>query len=414
MTQQKKLWAALLLTGIVGGVVGMVLTELMHFIQHHAYGYAAFRANGTPISFREGAEQAAPLRRLAVLAGCGVAVGCGWWALQRFGRPLVSIQTALKRPLAGLPFGETVCHALLQIITVALGSPLGREVAPREMSSAFASLWIKRLGLDEDSARLLIACASGAGLAAVYNVPLAGTLFVLETLLGVWTQQAVAAALLTSVLATAVARLGLGDVQQYPLPELAVNQALLWWAAAAGPLLGGAAILFQRTAKPFPLLKRDNIRMVPLALAAFVAIGFISMFVPEILGNGKAGNQLVFAGLIDWQGSLTLTALKWAAVLLALAAGAYGGLITPSMMLGSTLAFASAALWNTFLPHMPSETAAVVGATVFLGVSMNMPLTAVVFILELTRAPAALLMPLCAGMATAVAAEKAWKNRQSA
>ena len=64
---------------------------------------------------------------------------------------------------------------------------------------------------------------------------------------------------------------------------------------------------------------------------------------------------------------------------MALAAGAYGGLITPSMMLGSTIAFAAAAAWNSFFPEMSSESAAVVGAAVFLGVSLKMPLTAIAF-----------------------------------
>ncbi|WP_175271543.1 chloride channel protein, partial [Neisseria sp. oral taxon 014] len=170
--------------------------------------------------------------------------------------------------------------------------------------------------------------------------------------------------------------------------------------------------LFQRTAAPFPLLARGDRRIVPLAVAAFAAVGLLAMYSPDILGNGKAGNQLVFGGLIGWQDSLQLAVLKWLAVLLALAAGAYGGLITPSMMLGSTLSFASAALWNAFLPAMPSESAAVVGAAVFLGVSLKMPLTAVVFVLELTRAPVALLMPLCLCLTGAVAAgrlEKAIK-----
>ena len=40
---------------------------------------------------------------------------------------------------------------------------------------------------------------------------------------------------------------------------------------------------------------------------------------------------------------------------MALAAGAYGGLITPSMMLGSTIAFTAAAVWNSFFPEMSSE-----------------------------------------------------------
>ena len=400
MNNRTKLWLALTMVGITGGLVGIVLTELLHFVQHHAYGYAL---DGGHQSFREGVEAAAPLRRFYALLSCGVAAGGGWWLLKRYGKPLVGIKASLAKPLAGLPFAATVGHALLQIVTVGLGSPLGREVAPREMTAAFASLWVRRLGLDEDGARLLIACASGAGLAAVYNVPLAATLFILETMLGVWTRQAVTAALFCSVLATAVSRMGLGDMQQYSV-GLQIDRPLLWWSAVAGPLLGAAAVLFQRTTAPFPLLARGDRRIVPLAVAAFAAVGLLAMYSPDILGNGKAGNQLVFGGLIGWQDSLQLAVLKWLAVLLALVAGAYGGLITPSMMLGSTLAFASAALWNAFLPPMPSESAAVVGAAVFLGVSLKMPLTAVVFVLELTRAPVALLMPLCLCLTGAVAA----------
>ena len=395
---RRKLWFALAAAGVIGGLVGIVLTELMHFIQHTAYGYGA---DGADISFREGVARASEGRRLGVLILCGMLAG-GWWLLKALGKPLIGIKAALNQPLQGLPFLTTVFHVLLQIITVGLGSPLGREVAPREMTAAFAFAGGRRLGLDEDEMRLLIACASGAGLAAVYNVPLASTLFILEAMLGVWTQQAVAAALLTSVIATAVARIGLGDVQQYHPANLAVNTSLLWFSAVIGPILGATAVFFQRTAQKFPFIKRDNIKIIPLAVCMFALIGVISVWFPEILGNGKAGNQLTFGGLTDWQHSLELTAVKWLVVLMALAAGAYGGLITPSMMLGSTIAFAAAAAWNSLFSEMPSESAAVVGAAVFLGVSLKMPLTAIAFILELTYAPVALLMPLCTGMAGAV------------
>lgn len=395
---RRKFWFALAAAGVIGGLVGIVLTELMHFIQHTAYGYGA---DGVYTSFREGVARASEGRRLGVLILCGMLAGGGWWLLKRFGKPQIGIKAALKQPLQGLPFLTTVFHVLLQIITVGLGSPLGREVAPREMTAAFAFAGGRRLGLDEGEMRLLIACASGAGLAAVYNVPLASTLFILEAMLGVWTQQA-AAALLTSVIAAAVARIGLGDVQQYHPANLAVNTSLLWFSAVIGPILGATAVYFRRSAEKFPFLKRDNPRIIPLAIALFALIGAIAVWFPEILGNGKAGNQLTFGGLTGWQYSLELTAVKWAVVLMALAAGAYGGLITPSMMLGSTISFAAAAAWNSVFPEMPSESAAVVGAAVFLGVSLNMPLTAAVFVLELTYAPAALLMPLCTGMAGAV------------
>ena len=408
MKQQFKLWLALAAVGAVGGLVGIVLTEIMHVVQHFAYDYS--NAGGyTP--FRVGVEAAPPLRRLLALTACGVLAGGGWWLLKRRAAPLVPLKTAVAAPLAGLPFAATIAHALLQIVTVGMGSPLGREVAPREMTAAFASAGVRRFGFDEPSARLLIACASGAGLAAVYNVPLAGALFALEVMLASWSPPAAAAALLTSALAAAVARLGLGDVQQYPLPDLAVGTPLVWWSAAAGPLLGVAAGCFRRSVRPLPFLARGDGRIVALAVAAFALIGAAAMWFPDILGNGKAGNQLVFSELIDWKQSVALFVLKWAAVLLALAAGAYGGLITPSMMLGSTLAFAGAALWNAFLPHTPPASAAVVGAAVFLGVAQRMPLTALVFALELTRAPASLLMPLCLCMAGALAAGQEAERR---
>ena len=74
MKQQFKLWLALAAVGAAGGLVGIVLTEIMHAVQHFAYGYS--NAGGyTP--FRVGVEAAPPLRRLpAIIAPAlrGVAV----------------------------------------------------------------------------------------------------------------------------------------------------------------------------------------------------------------------------------------------------------------------------------------------------------------------------------------------------
>ena len=110
--------------------------------------------------------------------------GLGWWALYRFGRPLVSIRQAVKSDDPRMPLVSTTVHALLQIVTVALGSPLGREVAPREIGSALAGWLSRRAGLSVAQSRIMVACGAGAGLAAVYNVPLGGAVFVLEVLLG--------------------------------------------------------------------------------------------------------------------------------------------------------------------------------------------------------------------------------------
>ena len=408
MKQSLRFYFSLICIGAIAGLVGVLLTFLLHHIQHFAFGYGA---DGVEMSFREGVQQSSTTQRMTALAICGVLVGAGWYLLQRYGAKLISISKSLEKPQQGVPFFTTIAHALLQIITVGLGSPLGREVAPREMSVAFASAWIRKINLSDDDAKLLLACASGAGLTAVYNVPLAATIFILETMVLTFTKRSFAAALICVVTATLVSRAFLGDLVQYAhLPTPQLNTALLVFAAVIGLIIGVMANIFQFTAKKFPLVPRTSKRIVLIAMIVFLLIGGISIYQPEILGNGKPGNQLTFGEMITWNESVQLFALKWIVVLLALAAGAYGGLITPSMMLGSTLAYALAVGWNLFFPSISLEAVAIIGACAFLGISLKMPLTSVAFLLELTRSSAEMLMPLSIVMATAVIADKLYQR----
>ncbi|WP_032091861.1 chloride channel protein [Necropsobacter rosorum] len=387
---RSKFLFSLLGVGIIAGLVGILLTLLLHHVQHYVFDYGF----NTPMSFREGVEDAAPWRRFWALIACGAAAGLGWMSIHRWGKPLVEVKSAVNNGQS-MPFVTTISHALLQIITVGMGSPLGREVAPREMSVAFAEQWSRHTGLNAEERRILLACASGAGLAAVYNVPFAAVIFILETLLLAWQPRLVVSALITCSSAVAVVRMGLGDGIQYPMTDIPLNQNFLLWALAAGPLLGLGVYLFDRCIAGLPELPRRSPRMLLFSLATFGLIGLMAVYYPDILGNGKAGNQLSFHALIGWREAAELLAAKWFAVLLAMLAGAYGGRITPSMMLGGLLAFLSAALWNALLPEIPLGAAALIGAAVFLGLAQKMLLTAMVFMLELTRLSPAYWLPMC-------------------
>ena len=129
-----------LLTGVGAGLGGMLLALLLHWIQHIAFGYSLEHVISNE-SFLTGVNGAPPERRVLVMVVCGLVAGLGWWALYRYGRPLVSIKKAVKSEDPRMPVVSTVIHAVLQIVTVALGSPLGREVAPREIGSVWAG-WL--------------------------------------------------------------------------------------------------------------------------------------------------------------------------------------------------------------------------------------------------------------------------------
>ena len=170
-----------MLTGLLAGLSGMVLALILHAIQHLAFGYSPGQIVSAESFYRAsrihpGLVASRPLWR-------GAIAGFGWWLLGRYGQKRVSIASAVANPSVPMPAGTTTIHALLQIVTVALGSPLGREVAPREMGALGAGMVARKLGLTADETRTLVACGAGAGLAAVYNVPLAGALFSLEVML---------------------------------------------------------------------------------------------------------------------------------------------------------------------------------------------------------------------------------------
>jgi H+/Cl- antiporter ClcA len=404
-TPLARLAVVTVLAGVGAGLGGMALALLLHFIQHVAYGYSLDAVISTE-SFLQGVSAAPPARRVAVLVFCGLVAGGGWWALYRFGRPLVSIGKAVRAPGEAMPLPETTVHVLLQIGTVALGSPLGREVAPREIAAALAGWLSRQAGLNAEEARILIACGAGAGLAAVYNVPLAGALFVLEVLLGTFSLSALLPAIVTSGIAALVAWIGLGDEVQYPVMPFDINPSLVVWSILAGPLFGVAAYGFKRIATVMTARSPEDWRLVPWNLAVFTGIGLLAMSFPQLLGNGRGPLQLSFANDLSLGLAATLLVLRLAVSLAALRAGAKGGLLTPGMTIGALLATVLGCLWTLAWPGAPLGAFALIGAAAFLSASMNMPLTAIALILEFTRVDQDFLFPLIFAVSGSIAAER--------
>ncbi|WP_434109669.1 chloride channel protein [Paraburkholderia caffeinilytica] len=382
-----------LLTGLGAGLGGMLLALLLHTIQHLAYGYSMTHVISSE-SFLQGVTGAEPERRLLVLTTCGLVAGLGWWSLYRFGRPLVSIRQAVKSDDPRMPVLSTVVHALLQIVTVALGSPLGREVAPREIGSVLAGWLSHRAGLSAEQSRIMVACGAGAGLAAVYNVPLGGAVFVLEVLLGTFGWKALVPAVVTSAVAALVAQLGLGNEHQYLVPTLTLSTSLVVWSVVCGPIFGVAAWGFTELTKRARAEAPKDWRLPVLSLLNFAIIGVLAMHFPQLLGNGKGPAGMAFDGGLTMSLAAMLLVLKVLITTSSLRAGAEGGLLTPGLANGALLAIVLGGAWSLFWPGASLGAFAVVGATAFLAASMQMPITAVVLVFEFTRVSHDFLIPV--------------------
>lgn len=375
---------AVIATGVAAGLAGMILGLILHSVQHYAFGYGGANIISAE-TFLQGVSDSSSKRRIAAIVTAGIIAGFGWWLLARYGKPRVSINVAVSDPSRMMPAGTTIIHALLQIITVALGSPLGREVAPREMGALAGGSIARRLGFTEEEVQILIACGAGAGLAAVYNVPLAGALFSLEVLLTSFSWEMVFAAMVTSAIAAWVATLGLGNESQYHFVSVALPYTFMLWACLTGPLLGLAAWGFRIVTRKTRENVKSNWQMPVICLIAFAILALLSLNYPQLPGNGKGPMQMSISDELNYQHAAVLLGLKLMVILAVLRGGAEGGLLTPALAVGGMLSLLLSAGWQYIFPGGDAGSFALVGGAAFLAASMQMPITAVVLVIEFTQ-----------------------------
>jgi H+/Cl- antiporter ClcA len=375
-----------MIVGLLAGVAGLCTTLLLHFLEHLTYRY-------TFGSLLEGVTGSSPVRRaLGPMVG-GAIAGLGWWILRpRADVPPLSTAIANRDRIHLLPFGV---DAALQVVVVGSGASLGREVAPRQFAVAlsnFATGWLKRLSSHDRE--ILLACAAGAGLGAVYAVPLGGALFSLRIMLKTWHPRAVGAALITSSLAVAVASLVTHDQTNLHWPNTHISYKLIAYVLLLCPLTFVVGLAFNRVmaAAHRAALTRSWL-LIPAIAGAGLLIGVCSHWWPELPGNGKSILTATLAGGMTLTTAAAVLFLKPVLTAVFLRAGATGGLLTPALATGAAAGTLFVLAINAAAgTHFHVQAVSLAGAAGVLAVTQRTPFWAAIFVWELARPPFWLLL----------------------
>ena len=398
---------ATLLTGVIAGLVGLACIHLLHWIQALAWDMHS----GTLL---EAVSAASPARRVLNLVLGGILGAASWFFLFRRSRAITSVSAAVGG--TPMPPLRATWHALTQVLIVGLGASVGREVAPREMAAAFSAAAADRLGLTPEDRRIIVACGAGAGLAAVYSIPISGAIYTLEILLVSRSRRAVAAAFCTSAIAVLISTGFTRPTPFYSVPTLTPSLSLTVFAALVGPLLGAAGWAFkQAVARVGAARPRDWRLLATLPTASFL-VGVIAVWVPSVLGNGQASAQTQFDAVWATGAGLGLAALVLAAktvtTFLTIRAGGWGGVLTPAVALGAGIGAVIGLPWAAAWPGSQVAAFAFIGAAAFLGASMNAPFTGLILVIEFTAQGPTILVPATLAVGGATAAT-AWLSRRS-
>ena len=411
---------AVLITAITAGLVGAGCSHLLHIIEGLVFG----DASGTLLH----AISSVPWwHRIFALGGAGLVGGISWYLYARVGGKPVSLPKAVNGQK--MPILLTFWHSINQIIIVGMGASIGREVAPREISASLGGKIADFLYLPPEQRRIIVGCAAGAGLAAVYSLPLSGAVFALEILLIEVTASAVWPALIISGGAVLVAHGWVRSDPFYTLPEagqLLPTASLTLWAVIIGPVLGIIGVLFKSAVAECSAARPTGWRLLAWMIPTFTLIGVITVWVPSIAGNGQSTAQLAFDGAVLGQGERAAAGIgvallaslaidgftKLVGTLATIRSGAWGGTLTPGLALGASSGAILGILWSYIYP---GDTTAIVcfafiGAVVVLGTSMSAPLTALCLVIEFTHRGATLLVPTVIALGLGVGAARMWNK----
>ncbi len=299
----------------------------------------------------------------------------------------------VKATLANVPIRLSWQVAIIKLVTaiITLGSglSLGRQGPTVHVGAGLAAGMSNWVPTSPDHRRQMIAAGAGAGLAAAFNAPIAGVLFIVEELLQDLSGLTLGTAIIASFIGGVVSRLlGGGSLQlnlellqyssNFSLPEIPFFLVLGILAGLLGALFNRGIItsikIYQNLHLSLP---------VKMAIAGFIS-GLVVAILPESFRNytGLREYMIISEANIPFAAIAFLS--QFLLTLIAFGSGAPGGLFAPSLILGSCLGHLVGVSASYFLAVDSPTTYALAGMGGFFCAVSKVPITAIVIVFEMT------------------------------
>ncbi|MBD1396070.1 chloride channel protein [Pontibacter sp. JH31] len=402
------------LVGLTAGLAAVVLKTLVHYLQQLlAYGNRLLEQPYWLVVF--------PLVGILVVVFLVRVLFQG-----QLGRGTASILHAISQKSSMVEAHKMYSHVLTSGITAGFGGSAGLESPIVVTGSAIGSNFGREYHLNYRDRTLLLACGAAAGIAAVFNAPIAGVLFAIEVLLTDISISAFIPLIISAVVGALCSRIILREELLFFTDQLTTFAAShVPFYVMLGILTGLMSVYYSRMAwRIEALFEPYQNQPYRRAMIGGVLLGLLIMLFPPLFGEGygavkslESGHAesllrdswLSFFGTNEWLviGFVGMLALvKVAATTFTIAGGGNGGNFAPSMFVGAHVGFFFSRLVNMLqFSKIPESSFTVVGMAGILSGVMHAPLTAVFLIAEISGGYT-LMIPLMIVSATAYALVK--------
>lgn len=378
------------LVGLASGLVAVLLKKLVHYLQQWIEDIPA-----------------PPAYLIFPAVGLLLAV----FITRRFfhghyERGIGMVLKAIAGKSAFIPLSHTYLHVITSAITVGLGGSVGLESPIVATGSAIGSNVGRVNVLSYRDRSLMIACGAAAGIAAVFNAPVAGVIFAIEVLMVETGVSYFIPLIIAAVIGALCSKVILEEsiLFNFVLKQN-FNYQFVPYYILLGILSGFTALYYAKSFKRTEL-QMHNWKMNGYlkAITGGIMLLVLCYTLPPLFGEGYVSIKQVANGgiaqtthksyLFRYAGenwtilifAISVIFLKPIAAGITIGSGGNGGNFAPSLFVGSFLGFSFSRILNLTewvkIPEGNFSLAAMAG--VLSGV-MYCPLTAIFLIAEITN-----------------------------
>jgi chloride channel protein, CIC family len=279
-----------------------------------------------------------------------------------------------------------VLKPLSAAIAIGSGGPFGAEGPIIMTGGAVGSLIAQWMRVTDAERTTLLVAGAAAGMSATFATPVAAILLAVELLLFEWRPRSLVPVAVASATAGLLRVYWLGVGPLFQMPAIPTTHHILFALGAVllGALMGLVAAGMSRMMYAFEdLFEHLHVHWMWWPAIGGIGIGIGGLFFPRGLGVGYDNIAELLHGTPTLNlilGILIAKSLMWA---FSLGSGTSGGVLAPLLMIGGAVGAMAA-----HLAHATSEQQAfwaLIGMGSMLAGSLGVPLTAILFSLEVTH-----------------------------
>lgn len=373
----------LIIRGVEVGIAAGLIAVLYRFLLSYAETYVR-----KIISYVKGD----PLK-IAVWFVFLALIGVGVWALVKWdkdggGSGIPQVSGEVKGHLNQCWWRVILIKLVGGSASVFSGLSLGRE-GPSVQLGGMAAKGVARLTKADKTTELrMISCGAGAGMAAAFNAPLAGTMFVLEEIHHTFDKSLLCMGIVSAVTADYVSKLFFGQNTVFNYDTVNLPLKYYWLLIIMGVLLGLCGVSYNVVmGKAQDIYKKIKIPQYVKLPIVFVFSGVVGLIMPQIICGGHSMEQILLKENPSVSYLLLLLSTKFLFGALCFACGAPGGTLYPLCILGAYMgALYGRVCVDNFAGITPDmwEEFVVIGMAGLFASIVRSPITGIVLVFELT------------------------------